>query len=129
MNWKDVTPKQWLKLGLWSVLYIAWVVWLGNYWWLLGLPILFDLIITKKVKWLFWKKEYKEGEKHNVWLDWLDAIIFAVVVVTFINIFFFQAFKTIFSFRNSPMDRESPRLRSRFRSRTTSLLAMSPIRP
>ena len=93
MNWKDVTPKQWLKLGLWSVLYIAWVVWLGNYWWLLGLPILFDLIITKKVKWLFWKKEYKEGEKHNVWLDWLDAIIFAVVVVTFINIFFFQAFK------------------------------------
>ena len=26
-------------------------------------------------------------------LDWLDAIIFAVVVVTFINTFFFQAFK------------------------------------
>ncbi len=28
-----------------------------------------------------------------MWLDWLDAIIFAVVVVTFINMFFFQAFK------------------------------------
>ena len=39
------------------------------------------------------EKDYKEGEKRNVWLDWLDAIIFAVVVVTFINIFFFQAFK------------------------------------
>ncbi|MBQ4316648.1 MAG: S26 family signal peptidase, partial [Clostridia bacterium] len=41
----------------------------------------------------FWKKEYKEGEKRNALLDWLDAIIFAVVVVTFINTFFFQAFK------------------------------------
>ncbi|MBR5071936.1 MAG: signal peptidase I [Bacteroidales bacterium] len=51
------------------------------------------MFITKKVKWTFWKKDYKEGEKHNVWLDWLDAIIFAVIFVTFINIFFFQAFK------------------------------------
>ena len=70
-----------------------WVVWLGSYWWLLGLVVIFDLFITKKVKWAFWKKDYKEGEKHNVWLDWLDAIIFAVIVVTFVNIFFFQAFK------------------------------------
>ena len=93
MSWKDIVTNKWLKLGFWSLLYIAWVIWLGNYWWLLGLGIIFDLLITKKVKWLFWKKEYKEGEKHNVWLDWLDAIIFAVVVVTFINIFFFQAFK------------------------------------
>ena len=77
----------------WAILYVLWVIWLGNYWWLLGLIIIFDLFITKKVKWLFWKKDYKEGEKHNVWLDWLDAIIFAVIVVTFINIFFFQAFK------------------------------------
>ena len=93
MSWKDITSNKWVRLGFWSVLYIAWVIWLGNFWWLLGLGIIFDLIVTKKVKWLFWKKEYKEGEKHNVWLDWLDAIIFAVVVVTFINIFFFQAFK------------------------------------
>ena len=93
MSWKEIITNKWVKLGFWSVLYIAWVIWLGNYWWLLGLGIIFDLFITKKVKWLFWKKEYKEGEKHNVWLDWLDAVIFAVVVVTFINIFFFQAFK------------------------------------
>ena len=80
-------------MSFWAILYTLWVIWLGNYWWLFGLVIIFDLHITKKVKWLFWKKEYKEGEKHNVWLDWLDAIIFAVVVVTFINIFFLQAFK------------------------------------
>ena len=93
MNWKEIIRNKWTKLGFWSLLYILWVIWLGNWWWILGLAIIFDLLITKKVKWLFWKKEYKEGEKHNVWLDWLDAIIFAVIVVTFINIFFFQAFK------------------------------------
>ncbi len=80
-------------MSFWAILYTLWVAWLGNWWWILGLIIIFDLHITKKVKWLFWKKDYKEGEKRNVWLDWLDAIIFATVVVTFINIFFFQAFK------------------------------------
>ena len=93
MSWKEIIQNKWVRLGFWSVLYVAWVIWLGNYWFLLGLGIIFDLIVTKKVKWLFWKKEYAPGEKHNFWLDWLDAIIFAVVVVTFINIFFFQAFK------------------------------------
>ena len=38
-------------------------------------------------------ENYKEGETRNTFLDWRDAIIFAVVVVTFINTFFFQAFK------------------------------------
>ena len=84
---------KWVRMSFWMILYIAWVIWLGNYWWLLGLIVIFDWHITHKVKWMFWKKQYKEGEKHNVWLDWLDAIIFAVIVVTFINMFFFQAFK------------------------------------
>ena len=93
MSLKEIYHNKWVRLGFWSILYVLWVIWLGNYWWLFGLIPIFDYHITHKVKWLFWKKEYKEGEKHNALLDWLDAIIFAVVVVTFINTFFFQAFK------------------------------------
>ncbi len=93
MSLKALYHNKWFRMGFWAILYTLWVAWLGNWWWILGLIIIFDLHITKKVKWLFWKKDYKEGEKRNVWLDWLDAIIFATVVVTFINIFFFQAFK------------------------------------
>ncbi|MCI5989541.1 MAG: signal peptidase I [Bacteroidales bacterium] len=93
MNLRDLYHSKWVRMGFWSLLYLLWVIWLGNFWWLFGLLVIFDHHITKKVKWLFWKKYYKEGEKRNTLLDWLDAVIFAVVFVTFINIFFFQAFK------------------------------------
>ena len=93
MSLKELYHNRWVRFGFWALLYLLWVIWLGNWWWLLGLAVIFDHHITRKVKWMFWKKEYKEGEKRNVVLDWVDAIIFAVVVVTFINIFFFQAFK------------------------------------
>lgn len=93
MSLKELYHSKWVRFGFWALLYLLWVIWLGNYWWLAGLVVIFDHHITGKVKWMFWKKNYKEGERHNVLLDWLDAIIFAVVVVTFINTFFFQAFK------------------------------------
>ena len=93
MSLKELYHNKWARFGFWAVLYLLWVIWLGNYWWLFGLVPIFDQHITRKVKWLFWKKEYKEGEKRNELLDWLDSIIFAVIVVTFINTFFFQAFK------------------------------------
>jgi signal peptidase I len=73
-----------------SVIYIAWVIWLGSYWLLIGLPVIFDIYITKKVNWTPWKK--REGKNH--WLiEWLDALIFAVVAVSIINIFLFQNYK------------------------------------
>lgn len=93
MSLKEIFSSRWVKFAIWTALYIGWVIWLGNYWFLIGVAVLFDGFITKKVKWLFWKKECKEGEKPGALWEWLDAIIFAVIVVTFINMFFFQAFK------------------------------------
>ncbi len=93
MSWKEFYHNKWTRFIFWTLAYLLWVIWLGNFWWLFGLIVIFDTHITQKVKWTFWKKDYKEGEKRNILLEWLDAIIFAVVVVSFINIFFFQAFK------------------------------------
>ena len=56
----------------------------------LGLAVIFDLYITKKVNWTFWKK--RDGENSKV-IEWIDALIFAVVAVTLINIFLFQNYK------------------------------------
>lgn len=93
MSLKEIIRNRWTKCIIWALLYILWVIWLGNFWWLFGLIVIFDVFITKKVRWNFWKKRYKEGEKPAMWNEWLDAIIFAVIVVTFINTFWFQAFK------------------------------------
>ena len=93
MGWKDFYHNRWTGFVFWALLYVLWVIWLGNFWWLFGLIVIFDIFITKKVHWNFWKKRYKEGQKKDVANDWLDDIIFAVIFVTFLNIFFFQAFK------------------------------------
>ncbi|MBQ1937057.1 MAG: signal peptidase I [Bacteroidales bacterium] len=90
---KEIIRNKWTKCIFWALLYTLWVIWLGNFWWLFGLVVIFDIFITKKVHWNFWKKRYKEGEKPAAWNEWLDAVIFAVIVVTFINTFWFQAFK------------------------------------
>ena len=98
---------KWFKFAVWGGLYLLWVIWLGNYWWLLGLPIIFDIYVTKKVHWAFWKRKQKSSEgqtatnsgetipEHtatNVVLDWVDAIIFAVVAAMIIKIFWFEAY-------------------------------------
>ena len=86
---KNIPRKQWIKFGIAITLYVVWVIWLDSYWWLLGIPIIVDMYLTKKVNWAFWKKKEK---KNKAVIEWLDALIFALVAVTFINIFFFQNF-------------------------------------
>jgi signal peptidase I len=66
------------------------VIWIGNYWLLLGLPIIFDMYITEKVNWTFWKRR---NGPNSSFIEWLDALIFAVIAVTLINIFFFQNYR------------------------------------
>lgn len=91
MKLKDIYYNKWVRFSFWALLYIIWVVWLGNYWWLFGIPVIFDMTVTKKVNWTFWKP--RNEEKRNTFTEWVDAIVFAVIVVTFINMFFIQAFK------------------------------------
>ena len=79
-----------IKFSYTVILYILWVIWLGNFWFLFGIPVIADIYITKKVNWTPWKK--KEG-KNNMLVEWFDALLFAVVAVTIINIFLFQNYK------------------------------------
>lgn len=80
---------KWFKFSVWAILYLIWVIWLGNYWWLIGLLVIFDIYISKRVRWAFWKK--KNG-KSSVLIEWLDALIFALIAATFIRMFFFEAY-------------------------------------
>jgi signal peptidase I len=79
-----------IRFAIAAILYILVVIWIGNYLLLLGLGIIFDLYITEKVNWTFWKKR---NGKNSAFIEWLDALIFAVVAVTLINIFLFQNYR------------------------------------
>ena len=83
---------RWIKFSLVAAGYLAWVIWLGNLWWLFGLLVIFDIYITKKVRWAFWKGNAKKEGKRNVLLEWVDAIIFALIAATFVKSFFFEAY-------------------------------------
>jgi hypothetical protein len=60
--------KDWIWFIIVSVIYILWVIWLNNFWFLLGLGIIFDLYITKKVNWTFWKRREGENSKF-IWVS------------------------------------------------------------
>ncbi len=90
MNILQLIKHKYFRFGVAALVYVLFVIWLKNYWFLLGLPILYDIYITKKVNWSFWKSRKK---KNNVVVEWLDALIFAVVAVSLINIFLFQNYK------------------------------------
>ncbi|MEW5847014.1 MAG: signal peptidase I [Bacteroidota bacterium] len=86
---KDFLKNKYFRFAVASIIFILWVVWIGNYWLLLGLPIIFDFYITQRVNWTFWKKR---GQKKTALIEWIDAIIFAVVAATLIRMFFIEAY-------------------------------------
>ncbi len=85
---KEFNPKvQWAKFIVVLLLYLAFLYWVKSWWGLLVIPFIYDVYITKKIKWQWWKEE--EGPVRWV-MSWVDALVFALVAVYFINLFFFQ---------------------------------------
>ena len=93
-NIKEIVAKYGIKQTLRGffavIIYISWVIWLNNYWFLFGVPIVFDMYLTKIINWTPWKK--REGKSHFL-IEWLDAIVYAVIAVSIISIFLFQNYK------------------------------------
>ncbi|MDR2651840.1 MAG: signal peptidase I [Prevotellaceae bacterium] len=85
----DIFKNKWVKFGTVAFLYILFVIWLRSPLWFLGLSVIYEIYIRKKVKCAFWKD--KNGEAKGL-RGWIDAIIFAVLAVTFIRMFFVEAY-------------------------------------
>ena len=79
---------KWFKFGIVLFIYLLWTLWVQSWWLLIGVPVLFDIYISKKVHWAFWKK--KNVEKQTKAVEWIDALIFAVIAATLIRMFFFR---------------------------------------
>ena len=89
---KNILTNKWFKFIIVGLIYALWVLWLGNYWWFIGLALIFDIYITKKVHWAFWKKKNPPNGRQTAFVEWVDAIIFAVIAASFIRMFFIEAY-------------------------------------
>jgi signal peptidase I len=87
---RDFFSKKYLRFAIAAVIYLIVVIWIGNYWLLPGLVIIYDIYVTEKVNWTFWKKR---NAKNSAFVEWVDALIFAVIAVSLINIFLFQNYR------------------------------------
>ena len=78
---------QWAKFIVVLALYLLFLYWVKSWLGLIVVPFIYDVYISKKINWQWWKDA--EGPIRFV-MSWVDAIIFALVAVYFINLFFFQ---------------------------------------
>ena len=79
--------KQWTKFLIVLALYLLFLLWVKSWWGLLVVPFIYDIYISKKIRWQWWKDS--EGPIRFL-MSWVDALVFALVAVYFINLFFFQ---------------------------------------
>jgi signal peptidase I len=95
---KNVTKGGWIRAGVWSALYIAFIIWVAwgdwkSLGWLVLLPLIVDAFTTKYINYSWWRK-YKDTKPGLYTLcSWIDAIVFALVAVYFINLYIFQNYQ------------------------------------
>jgi signal peptidase I len=83
--------RQWIYAILACICCITFVIW-TEYWGVLILiPVFIDIYITKFIPWGGWRNAKNKQVKSI--LDWVDAILFALIGVYFINTFFFQNYQ------------------------------------
>ena len=109
---KSVSTKGWISCGVWCTIYIAFIIWVAwSDWaslgWFILLPVIADIFTTKYIPWSWWKKykpltrEEEAAGKKNPYANatlyticsWIDAIVFALVAVYFINVYIFQNYQ------------------------------------
>ena len=82
-RWAD-----WARALIYSGLYIWFLYWVNAWWGLILVPFILDAYITRFIPWTWWKKA--ENPVVRTVMGWIDAIVFALVAVYFVNVYFFQ---------------------------------------
>ena len=82
---------RWIRFGIVSLIFLLWVIWLQNWWVILAWLVLFDIYITGYVPMSWWKKS-KSATTRAV-MSWVDAIVYALVLVYFVFTFIGQNYQ------------------------------------
>lgn len=88
---KENPRSRWIRFGIVSIVFFLWVIWLGNPWVGLLWFLLFDIYITGYIPFTWWKKSKNKGVRTV--MGWVDAIVYALILVYFIFAFVGQNYK------------------------------------
>lgn len=73
---------RWIRFAIVCAIFIGWVAWLGSWWVLIFLPLLFDIYITGYIPFTWWKNS-KNAAVRTI-MSWVDAIVYALILVYFV---------------------------------------------
>lgn len=82
---------RWIRFGLVSLIYLAWVAWMGSWWLAVFELLLFDIYITGYIPFSWWKKS--KSKSTRAVMSWVDAIVYALVLVYFVFAFVGQNYQ------------------------------------
>ncbi len=82
------TRKDLIKLSITLTLYLLFLLWVKSWLGLIVVPFIIDNYTTKFIPWGWWKNS--PNKLLRTIMSWVDAIVFALVAVYFVNQFFFQ---------------------------------------
>ena len=86
-----VKKTRWIRFGIVSAIFFAWVAWLGNWWVALAWLLLADIYLTQFIPWNWWK--FSKNKALRTVMSWVDAIVYALVLVYFLFIFVGQNYQ------------------------------------
>ena len=86
-----VKTTRWIRFAAVSIIFLAWVAWLDNWWVLIFWFLLFDIYITHFIPWNWWK--FSDNKAVKKVMSWIDAIVYALVLVYFLFLFVGQNYQ------------------------------------
>lgn len=88
---KEIKKTRWIRFSIVSAIFLAWVAWLGSWWVLIFLLLLFDVYITGYIPLTWWKTSKSKMVKTV--MSWVDAIVYALILVYFVFTFVGQNYQ------------------------------------
>lgn len=87
----DIKTSRWIRFGIVSAVFFGWVAWMGNWWLALLWLLLLDIYITGYIPFTWWKKSPNKTVRSV--MGWVDAIVYALILVYFIFAFVGQNYQ------------------------------------
>ncbi|MGM9802950.1 MAG: S26 family signal peptidase [Muribaculaceae bacterium] len=86
-----VKATRWVRFAVVSVLFVAWVIWLGSPWVLVFWFLLADIYLTQFIPWTWWRHTKNKVVKEI--MTWVDAIVYALILVYFLFLYVGQNYQ------------------------------------